>query len=385
MNHNLTGLTDKRVTIVLPSLELGGSERRALLLARYLVQEQGAQVQVWGFGQPGRAAELCDEYGILWRIVSLEWPPGRLHKLVSVARYAQALRRARTEIVLPYTYLSNLACGLAWRLAGARVCIWNQTDDGRTFTGQEAERLAIRLTRTFVSNSHHGASFLVKTLGVDPNKVTVIYNGVELAEPAADRRTWQQRLGVSQDCLLACMVANLRWPKDHTTLLKAWRQVVDVLREREQEAALVLAGRFDSTHEYLRALAYVLEIDKDVRFLGVVDDISGLLGAVDLGVLSSRSEGCSNSVLEYMAAGLAVAGTDIPGIREAVTPLNHPFLAPPGDAAALARCILELFNDPETRAKLGSAGRQRVAREFGPRRMCEEMTQLIVGSWGAEW
>src|SRR5260370_33829722 len=63
-----------RVIIVLGPLELGGSERQAILLARYLTSDQNAKVEVWGYGEPGRAAELCDAYGIPWRSVPIPLP-----------------------------------------------------------------------------------------------------------------------------------------------------------------------------------------------------------------------------------------------------------------------------------------------------------------------
>jgi len=79
-----------------------------------------------------------------------------------------------------------------------------------------------------------------------------------------------------------------------------------------------------------------------------------------------------------MAAGLAVAGTDIPGVREALSPDSHRFLAPVGDTEALADRILKLASDGEERARLGAANRLRVETEFSPQRMCEQNVALIV-------
>src|SRR5256885_9863140 len=95
-------IVGKRVVIVLGPLELGGSERQALLFARYL-KERHADVRVWGtMGVPGRLAALCDDYAIPWRIVSEPWVDGRGRRLKTLKEFASKLRRARVDILLPY-------------------------------------------------------------------------------------------------------------------------------------------------------------------------------------------------------------------------------------------------------------------------------------------
>ena len=102
-NSVRSGLEGKSVILVLCSLEMGGAERQALSLGRYLLHEQGARVQVWGFCNPGRAVELCEEYGIPWRIVpvKIRWnSPMRL--LQSALQLGRLLRKERPDILLPY-------------------------------------------------------------------------------------------------------------------------------------------------------------------------------------------------------------------------------------------------------------------------------------------
>jgi len=175
------------------------------------------------------------------------------------------------------------------------------------------------------------------------------------------------------------MVANLTIYKDHLTLLKAWRLVVDRLSSRGRRAVLVLAGRFEETHAALEQLGAELGLRQSLAFLGGVADISGLLRAVDLGVFSSRSEGCPNGILECMAAGLAVVATEIPGIREAVGPDGDRFLAPPGDAGALATQIVRLALKPELRAQVGELSRGRIQAEFSPSQSCRKTSEIISG------
>ena len=375
-------LRDKRIIIVLHSLKVGGAERQALLLGHHLLHEQGAKVEVWAFCHPGPVAKLCEEYGIPWRIVPVEQRPNN-HILFfkESLKLAWLLRQAQANVILPYTIYPNALCGFAWRWTGAQLCIWNQRGGGAERIRPTLEHWATRLTPKFISNSQHGADFLVQTFKVNPTNIKIIYNGLKLAQPEADRMTWRSQLEVNDACFLACMIANLHSRKDHVTLLKAWKIVVDQLERIDRSAVLLLAGRFDATHKNLTTLAFDLKLGTKVRFLGEVKDISGLLNAVDLGILTSPYkdyEGCPNAVLEYMGCGLAVAGTDVSGIRQAVGPDGYPYLSPLGNTEALAGSILKLAMDHELRLKLGIANRKRVEMIYNPLQMCQKTVAFIT-------
>jgi glycosyltransferase involved in cell wall biosynthesis len=286
------------------------------------------------------------------------------------------LQEVKPDILLPYTLTPNVVCGLIWQNTGARSCVWNQRDEGLLPLADSQEALAARQTPLFISNSAAGARFLTAKLGIDPAKVNVIPNGVALAAPELDRRAWRERLAVDDRCFVACMVANLHANKDHATLLRAWRDVMSKLQGRE--ALLVLAGRRDGAYESLASLTTELKIDDSVRFVGPVSDVSGLLSAVDVSVFSSRSEGCPNAVLESMAAGLPVAGSDIEGIREVVGPAGARLLAAPGDADGLTAVLTALANDDQMRVEMGAANRERVRNNYDSLRMCKETTALLA-------
>ena len=377
-NSQLDLLRDKRVIILHVSLELGGAERQSLLLAKYLVDHCGAEVQVWGFRDEGATARLCEQLGIPWRIVDFEWPRGRISKLRSLVQFTRTLRRARPDVLLPYTPMPNVVCSLVWKWTGATCCIWNQRAVAPYRCGTLIERLAVRNARLFVSNSEHGADFLRSHYRLSADSVHVIPNGVSVEPPLQSRKVWRRRLGIEEHCFVACMVAVLRSNKDHATLLRAWRLVVDRLQDSGQPAVLLLAGRLDNAHEAAKALAFDLELGRSVRFLGHVDDIAGLLAGGELAVFSTHHEGVPNGVLECMAAGLAVVSTDHPGVREALGPKADQVLAPPGDESKLAELILDMAADRQKRELLGAANRLRIQQDFNPKVMCERMVRLIL-------
>jgi glycosyltransferase involved in cell wall biosynthesis len=151
------------------------------------------------------------------------------------------------------------------------------------------------------------------------------------------------------------MLAHFHAGKDHRTLLHAWRRVVDQLAEGGPNPVLLLAGRPAGSENSVKALAYDLDLRDHVRFLGDVDDVTGLLTAVELAVFSSRSELFGRGATEPMSAGLPVVGTDVPGIREPAGDVGAPFLAPPGDDETFAEMIVGFARDPALRARVGAA------------------------------
>ena len=389
-------MVGKRIVIALGGLRLGGAERQALHLAHHL-QAIGADVRVLGMGEPGRVPDLCDAAGIPWRSLPgfceawrqrrrglrrvVDWGRAGVaasENAIALVRYAWELRQERPDIILAYTIRPNVACALTWRIAGVRACVWGQRDEGRLYFGARTERWAMRRATAFVANAQVGADYLIKRCGVTPQQVCVIHNGVCLDPPVESAAAWRERLGIQPERFIACMVANLHESKDHATLLRAWRIVCQRTTEGALPPVLLLAGAFRGTETALKALAFDLGLGETVRFLGPVEDIAGLLSAVDLGVLSSRSEGLPNAVLECMAAGLPVVATDIPGVREALGNEAVEHLAPTGDAEALAERVLALIGSPVLRETVGAANRLRVERAFTLERMCTEMTEVMV-------
>ena len=369
-----------RAILVFDTLELGGAERQGLHLARYLKQS-GAHVEIRGLtGPAGRLSRLCDEAGIPWRAVGIAWR-GELTRapsnFLALRGLARDLRAVRPDVLLPYTYFSNVICGLVWRFSGATLCVWNQRDAGMYLDVFDPWRaVASRLTPWFIANSEHGRQALIRTVA-RAEQVEVIANGVELGSPVADRDAWRRNLGVSSAAFVVCMLSNVHANKDHTTLLHAWRQFVDGI-PRDAEVRLVLAGRIEETGEATKQLVTSLGLTETVSFLGPVDDVPGLLAAVDASIHSSRSEGLPNAVLEAMMAGLPVVASDLPGIREAVGAAGSGFLAPVGDAAAMADHIGRLFREPALRVSVGTALAQRAREQFDVTRMCRTTVSYLA-------
>jgi glycosyltransferase involved in cell wall biosynthesis len=375
-----TLLRGKRVVFVLAGEVLGGAERSSLELARDLYAKHGAVVEICALDdRRGRAREVASEYGIAWSCVPTPWVGRRSAKGGSLLRLTYRLRRRQPDVLIAATNLPNVVCGLTWRAAGASLAVWNQHDvNGSTRISGRMFRRALHATPIVVTGAYHARDWLVESFGVDRERVHVIRDKVELPPAVETGSSWRSRLGIGPDDFVACMLAQFHSGKDHATLLRAWRLVVDGLMPEGPRPVLVLAGRDAGTADAAKALAFDLDLGRYVRFVGEVSDVSGLLDSADAAVFSSHRELLGRGATEPMAAGLPVVGTDLPGIREAVGEPGVPFLAAPGDARALAQTILRLATDPGLRARVGRANTELIRMRQSGEETSEVYAELLA-------
>ncbi len=351
-------------------------------LAIFCKHNTNIHVEIWGLSREGRCFDLCQEHGIPCRTFPFYWRTDKfkyfLRTFLRAIRFVWRLRKSRPFALISYCLKPNVLCGISWRFTGAKTCIWSQRDLGTYRLPRFLEKAAIRSVPCFVSNSKHGISYLRDELKAPEKKVHFVHNGIRLEPPQQDRITWRASLSIPPNTFLACMVANIHSNKDHVTLIKAWNLVCKDMNSTDPPPILLLAGYLsEPTASELNCLITQLQIQDSVRFLGQVDDVSGLLQTVDIGVFSSRKEGFPNGLLESLASGLPVIATDIPGIREAVGSNNRWCLAPPGDISKFALIILKLFRDPHLRKEIGLMNQMRVRDFFSVEKMGQGTIEIM--------
>jgi glycosyltransferase involved in cell wall biosynthesis len=169
------------------------------------------------------------------------------------------------------------------------------------------------------------------------------------------RETLRQELGVASDAFMITVVAEFIPRKRHAHLLDALSRV------REPRVVVVFVGQGVLEPE-LRAEVDKLGLAERVRFAGYRRDVPEVLAASDALALVSEHEGLARSVLEAMAAGKPVIGTDTRGIADAVADAG--WIVPKDDTAALTAVIDRAAGHPEESARRGRAARLRVEAEF---------------------
>lgn len=357
----------------------GGAERQAILLARELVSKYECHVDFIGWGGEGIFADHVRSVGatpIIFPFDITQRGIGRALTLFGLARFIR--REIRPDYLLPYVGFHCKVIGSIWKWTGARFCWWNQRDEGRLIYGTRTERRLLSTLPAIVSNSFEGRDFLVRKFGLSEQRIQVINNGVEVA-PEADRAIWRKQLALGADDILITMVANLTRYKDHATLLKAFAEVRKTTVGGR--CHLVLAGRHGDATESLKSMAFDLGLCGSLTLPGAVEDINPLLAATDLVVHSSTTEGCPNGVLEAMAHGRCVIGTEISGIRQALGEnVSNRYLAVPGDAIDLATKIIDACESNSIRELAGEANRARIRSQFSVQEMVTTTLRTISES-----
>ena len=169
-----------------------------------------------------------------------------------------------------------------------------------------------------VTTAFQARDWLAREWGADVRRIHVIRSEVSLPAVERSRKEWRAELGLADGDLAACMLGHLHVGKDHDTLLRAWRLVVDALEGEGRRCVLLLAGRPAGTHHAIKALAFDLGAARPHPLPRRRRRRQWSARCRRPGGFSSRSEALGRGATEPMYAGLPVAATDVPGIREAV-------------------------------------------------------------------
>lgn len=321
----------------------------------------------------------------------VEYPVNCLYNhnaLIKRLKFARYIKRNRIHIVHTYGFYANVFAVPAARLAGAPVIIASIRDTGgyQTPTQDLVQKLMCRLADRIVVNAEAIRQWLTAE-GYNPEKITVIRNGVDLSRFATKTRGGKLReeLELPQGAPLIAVLARLHPFKGIEYFLEA----ATIVRRRFPEARFLVVGEgrtmvngqvVDSSYKReLEGYAARLGLGDRAVFTGLRLDVPEVLSEIAVSVLPCvSSEGLSNSLLESMAAGVPVVATTVGGNPEVVQDGVTGLLVPPRDPAALACAICLLLENREAAVKLGQAGRQRVTEHFSLEKMVRETERLYL-------
>lgn len=282
----------------------------------------------------------------------------------AVRRLAAIVNREQLRVVQTFFYDSLMVCAAASFLFAQDPELWAWRRD--VGLGDEPwyhalfDRLMPVVHRRFryvMTNSDHVKEFVIRTWRIPASKIHVIHNGVALRDPSQTVPPVMQRW--PHDVWIG-IVANLRPVKRIDRFVRALARVRDEHRVTNFRAVVLGEGPEEAA---LRRLVDNEGLTDRVFFEGSADDVWPYLQKLDVGVLCSDGEGLSNSILEYMAAGLPVVATAVGGNRQLVDRSNG-FLINPEDEAAFAAALSALIKDAALRQSMGARSFEKLTAHY---------------------
>lgn len=288
------------------------------------------------------------------------YTPGGLWQMLRFRKY---LDRERIQVLHTLMTRATMFGVLAARHSGCKAVITARRNLGYWYTPgyKYMFRYLNRHTTRVLANSEGAKRAAVEVEGIPADKVDVIYNGVDTEAYSVSRARSHaaDASGIPHDARVVGIVANLRPVKDLPLFLRA----ASVVASRIPDARFLIAGH-GPMREELGRLASELGIASRVYFTDGKGRVVDYLHRMSIACLTSASEGFSNAILEYMAAGLPVVATNVGGNSEAIVDGETGILVSERTPEAFAAPLLMLLNNEILRRSMGAAGLARCRELF---------------------
>jgi glycosyltransferase involved in cell wall biosynthesis len=364
-----------RLLHIIDHLGSGGAQETLLGLLKY-ADRRRFQVEV----------ATLHGHGHYWEAIrGLEVPIHSLSPWKFAPLYLPNLlllfRRGKFDLIHCHLTASNLIAKPLAALAGVPYIFnYDQNDMYRKEKKwlRYLDRWANLLTHHIVAVSASTRDFLVQREKVSPEKITVVYNGVDLErfrpEAAAARRlTWRQQWRLPENCPVVAGVGRLRRQKNFPFFLEVAREIL----ENHPEVHFVIAGE-GPEREKLENLARDLGLAPRVHFLGYIRDMAAFYPAVDVLLMTSHAEGTPLTVLEAMAMGVPLVAAQVDGMAEVLEDERDAFLVPPGDVHLFARRTCRLLQDKPLADQFGQSARAKVHKHYAAPAMARQVEAVYL-------
>ena len=223
--------------------------------------------------------------------------------------------------------------------------------------------LTFPFSSLIISNSQAG----LMSYGAPAKKSLCIHNGFNFdrIRNITDAAAIRERLNIHARFVVG-MVASFSHLKDYPTYFKA----AQLILEKRKDVIFLAIGNKTNSEEARKHIKK--EYENNFLLLGTQDDTESLINAMDVCVLSTFTEGISNSILEYMSLGKPVVASRGGGTDEIIQENVTGFLVPVASPGELAEKIETLLNGDQLRDSFGKAGRNRIENEFSIAKMVQE-------------
>ena len=366
-----------KIALLIDSLVAGGAQRQMTLLANGLAK-RGYEVELFHYHDN---LQLLDDLALdRIRIVSIKktWKADPLF----IGRLCFELWRSKPQVLISFLLGPNFWARVCGTIAGTEKIIISErsTNLDRSKLLVLLERTLSRLSCRTVVNTYTGKRRLVKHLRLPPEKIRVIYNGVDTArfitsnrdDPATKRSSYDLR---TNDFVIV-LPGRIEVPKNHSCLIQAIA-LLDYERYRIRALFVGNESNLGLKSELVEQIKQC-RLNKHVTFCGHCDDMPAIYNLADVVVLPSLWEGLPNVVLEAMACETPVIVSDVSDNSLVVLDGVTGYLFAQNNPNALAEKIsVYLTKTDEERKTMGILARKRVEDVCSPSTYVNNFIDLI--------
>jgi glycosyltransferase involved in cell wall biosynthesis len=358
-----------RLAQLIGGFAIGGGEVQFVELLKGLPKSY--EIKVGALENMGPLREPVFEMGYAPRFFSLNGSFFQPNTLVQIGRLARWLKENRIDVVHAHDLYTIVLAVPAAKIARCRVVAGRL--DLMHYHGR-ARRTALivssRAADHVVANAAAVRAMLIDEERIPPQRISLIYNGIDIAAfDARAKQGIQSPLPSTGGAPIAVLVANM---EHEVKRQEDFLEALALARAQSPSLQGFLVGDGKRRPE-LEALAARLGLNGAAHFLGQRRDVPAILtgAGAALGVLCSSKEGLSNAVIEGMAARLPMVVTAAGGNSELVEDGKRGFLVAVARPSELADAMLRLLAKTELARRMGEAGRQFVESQLSLSRMIE--------------
>ena len=266
---------------------------------------------------------------------------------------------------------------IAGRLTGAKVI---NGEHGTIYDDTLRRRLLQRLIFSMVdlnlTVSEDLKRELMNRFRIGGDNIKPIINGVDLKKfhpSSKSRKKIREELSLKKENFLIGSVGRLVGVKDYPSIIKAFNDIIKYYND----ARLILVGEGDERKK-IENLIETYNLKNEIKLLGRRDNINEILNAMDLFILSSKSEGLSNTILEAMACGKTVIATNVGGNPEIISDKKTGLLYDVGDVKKLSEICRELIFDKKQLTTYSDNALKHIQNELSVEKMIKNYEKTYV-------
>jgi len=322
-------LSNKRILLILHSGELGGAQRQALGLGRYLSQELNCNVNLLLTFSDKTTKEFDDyvkkcsinrvlHFGKPYLIFRKELSFKNLKRLKWSIHYLLKLRKGvkkhKPDIIIPFlNFPSKVSFYLYKLLPSVKFTFWHQLGLDNLKL-DVFESIAVNNIPCIIGNASNCLDMFKNEYVIDKKKLHILVQYISLERIKKDRKVLRLKFKISENKIVIGMVAHFRPDKYHDLVLDVFIK----LQQNYPQVHLLFLGNKDNSEESMNKFIHLgKRIEKNnlrecVTLLSN-EDIIDVLNVIDIGLLISFIEGTPNVVMEYMLYGLPIVASNHPG------------------------------------------------------------------------